>query len=361
MQNTGTIPINDGDPLAPPAPKPARFDSALEGWVLSQHADVLAALREPGLEQIAGERKPGRDQRAQSQVHEEVQADLSRVRTMDWQAEMAVLARQVMSDATVGQPINLVQEVVQPWSIALTVKMSGTGRIRARHLASIAARLSAPLDDRWERSQAESDCFRMGHSLTSRWVAWRRKTAKAELERMFQRQGVSMGKSMFFGLFQTLPHFLAKAWLALLRHPDEMERLRARPDLLPSATEELLRYAGVVHTLFRRANTDVIIEQTKVARGERVILKVASANRDPSKFIEPDRVDVGRRATGQLGLGTGTHACVGAMLVRMAFAAVTPVFLDALPALQSKHPVRWNGDSTVCSPMSIPVVFQRRA
>lgn len=350
MQNQGTIPHHDGDPLAPPAPGPARFDSTLGGWVLSQHADVLAALREARLEQIGGEREAVRDQRAQSQIHDEVQADLSRVKSADWRAEMAVLAHRVMSDATVGQPLNLVQEIVQPWSIALTVKMSGAGPIRARRLASIAARLSAPIDHRRDYSQAEN------------WLAWRRKkAAKAALERLFQSQAVSIGKSMFFGLSQTLPHFLAKAWLALLRHPEEMERLRAERDLLPSATEELLRYAGVVHTLFRRANTDVIIEQTKVARGERVFLKVASANRDPSKFLDPNRLDLGRRAAGQLGLGTGTHACVGAVLVRIAFAAVTPVFLDALPALQNNDPIQWNEDSTVCSPISIPVILRRRA
>jgi cytochrome P450 len=334
----------DGDPLVPPQPTPPCFDPALGSWILSRYADVLAALREPELQQTSGERTAaGRDRRDQSQIHDEVQADLCHAKLADWRTEMAVLAHGVMNRAIIGQPINLVREVVQPWSIALTLKMSGAERVLA-----------------CDRLQTTSVQAPLGPSLSSKRLAWRGKTAGAELERLFRSQALSLGKSMFFGLSQTLPHFLAKAWLALLRHPSEMVRLQAEPDLLPAAAEELLRYAGVVHTLFRQANTDVTIEQIKIGCGERVVLKIASANRDPSRFLEPDRLDVTRRPAGQLGLGTSPHACVGAVLVRMAFAVATPVFLDAFPVLQTGVPVKWTGDSTVCSPVSIPVVLRRK-
>lgn len=128
--------------------------------------------------------------------------------------------------------------------------------------------------------------------------------ASTELEIKLQG-GMPMRTPAFVALSQTLPCFLANAWLALCRHPSELARLRAEPVLMPRAIEELLRYAGLARTLFRLATEDIDLGGIRIAEGERVRLMLASANRDPAQFPDPDRLDFTRRSAGQLALGAG--------------------------------------------------------
>jgi cytochrome P450 len=130
------------------------------------------------------------------------------------------------------------------------------------------------------------------------------------------------------------------------------------PKLMPNAIEELLRYAGVVHTIYRRAGKDLRIGEADIAEGQLAILKLDSANFDPEKFEEPERLNVGRRTAGPLGLGTGLHACVGAVLVRMACSVVMPVFVEAAMVLEPWGGVRWTRDKTLLWPSSVPVRFE---
>jgi cytochrome P450 len=129
---------------------------------------------------------------------------------------------------------------------------------------------------------------------------FRRRLANVTLEKLIKNGTIPRGKSVFLGTSQTLPAFLSNAWLALFRNPDECARLRAEPHLMPKAIDELLRYAGIVHTLFRRATTELDLGWVSIRRGQRVILKLGSANRDPAQFPEPDRLDLSRRITSQV-------------------------------------------------------------
>ena len=111
--------------------------------------------------------------------------------------------------------------------------------------------------------------------------------ATAELERIFEAGPLPMAEPTFVALSQALPHLLASAWLALVRHPDEFARLRACPDLVAGAIEELLRYAGIVRRVFRRATANVDLGGVSIAQGDLVVLMLASANRDPEQFPDP--------------------------------------------------------------------------
>jgi cytochrome P450 len=161
-------------------------------------------------------------------------------------------------------------------------------------------------------------------------------------------------------LTQTLPSFLANAWLALLQNPDQVARLIENPALMPSAAEELLRYAGIVQTLFRHASKDVDISDASIKQGQLVILKIASANYDSARFDKPECLDVNRRFGGHVSLGNGVHACVGSVLVRTACMTTTPIFLSAGPALDKKSAPVWAGDTTLRWPFVVPVVLQRK-
>jgi cytochrome P450 len=164
--------------------------------------------------------------------------------------------------------------------------------------------------------------------------------------------------STFSGTVETLPRLLANAWLALFQHPAEVARLRADPGLMPLAVEELLRYAGIIPRLFRKATTDVEVGSLRLAVGDRVTLMIASANRDPEQFPDPDRVDVSRPATGQLSLGIGRCSCAGARLVRMALSVSIATILGTFEHIGVSDTIRWQDDH-LCWPLSVPVTLQR--
>jgi len=81
---------------------------------------------------------------------------------------------------------------------------------------------------------------------------------------------------------------------------------------MKQAVEELLRHAGLVRVLFRRATEDVTLNGTLIRKGDRVILRIIAANRDPNHFFDANEIYVTRRSTGHFALGAGSHSCVGA-------------------------------------------------
>ena len=310
---------------------------------MSRYADVFAGLRESLLGQTAGKHEAVVDEAAQhARLYAEVQADIERMSTECWRTQMAVVMADLLVKAKRRGRVDLVRDVVQPWSTTMLAVLNGGGPAESEQLMEISGRLFPSGGSRG----------RVGRKL----AALRGKRAQAELERRLESGRLKVGRSMFFGLTQTLPSFLAKAWLALLENPGEMARLAGDSQLLPGAIEELLRYAGVVHTFYRRASRDVQVGETEILAGQLVVLKLDSANFDPQKFERPEWLDVGRRTAGQLGLGTGMHACVGAVLVRMACAVVMPLFLEARVVLEGD--IRWTSDKTLLWPVAVPVGFE---
>ncbi|MBB4360975.1 hypothetical protein GGD65_001997 [Bradyrhizobium sp. CIR18] len=105
--------------------------------------------------------------------------------------------------------------------------------------------------------------------------------------------------------------------LALAIHPDEYRKLHQRPELARNAFEEGLRYDSPVQTFFRTTSRDVEIGGGVIPAHRKVLLFMASANRDPARWERADRFEVERTATGHVGFGAGIHACVGQMIARL--------------------------------------------
>jgi hypothetical protein len=101
-----------------------------------------------------------------------------------------------------------------------------------------------------------------------------------------------------------------------------------------------------------------VVGGVRIPQGAKVALKVMSANFDPARFSEPYRLDVGRKPSGQFGLGAGLHACVGALLVREAFTVLTPIFFASNPVLESGQLITWMGKKTLHWPLAVLVRFQ---
>ena len=159
--------------------------------------------------------------------------------------------------------------------------------------------------------------------------------------------------------FDTTVNLIASGTLALLTHPGEMARLRQDPSLLPAAVEELLRFTNPVnHANDRFTTQDVPVGDVVIPAGEWVLPATSSANRDPARFPDPDRLDLGRDTSGHVAFGHGIHYCVGAPLARMeaevALGALFARFPELLLAIPPEE-LRWRPVSLMNGLDSLPI------
>jgi cytochrome P450 len=153
---------------------------------------------------------------------------------------------------------------------------------------------------------------RPGDDLLSALVA-----AEQSGDRLSEEELVSTCILLLVAGHETTMNLIGNGMLALLRHPDQLERLRADPSLVPNAVEELLRYDGTVQLTGRTAMADVEIDGHHIDSGQICILLLGSANRDPARFADPEQVDVTRSDIKHLAFGAGAHYCLGAPLARV--------------------------------------------
>lgn len=126
----------------------------------------------------------------------------------------------------------------------------------------------------------------------------------------------------------------AGGWWTLFRHPDQLELLRRTPQMLPSAVEELLRYDTPLQLFERWVLDEIEIDGVTIPRGGEVALLFGSANRDPARFRDPDRLDLARVDNPHVSFGAGIHYCLGAPLARVELAASFGALLRRAPRLR---------------------------
>jgi cytochrome P450 len=155
---------------------------------------------------------------------------------------------------------------------------------------------------------------------------------------------------------ETTVNLITNGVLTLLRRPEELDRLRREPGLLPRAVEELLRYEPPVHMRERIPLADIDVAGTTIPEGTSVILALASGSRDPKRFHEPDRFDPTRPDNEHFGFGSGIHLCYGAPLARIeaetALGALLPR-LGTARLVQDPPPYRQN--AMLRGPRHLPI------
>ena len=150
-----------------------------------------------------------------------------------------------------------------------------------------------------------------------------------------------------------IPNFL----VTLFDHPDALARLRAEPELIPGAVEELLRFVplGAGAGFPRYATEDVRVGDVVVRAGEPVVVAIGAANRDALRFTDADTLQVDRPPTQHLGFGHGVHHCLGAALARVELQEALRVLLADLPNLHLAGDIEWKRDLIVRGPVTMPV------
>ncbi|MEU7896473.1 cytochrome P450 [Nonomuraea sp. NPDC049152] len=158
-------------------------------------------------------------------------------------------------------------------------------------------------------------------------------------DRFTDTELVTMVLTLVLAGHETTAHLIGNGTAALLTHPDQLARLRAEPSLMPRAVHELMRWCGPVHgTRLRYAAEDVQLGGTVVKQGEPVMAVIVSANFDPRRFGDPDRLDIARepdsRREVHVGFGHGLHYCLGAALARQEGEVAFSGLLSRFPRLR---------------------------
>jgi cytochrome P450 len=153
---------------------------------------------------------------------------------------------------------------------------------------------------------------------------------------------------------ETTTNLIANAVLALLRHPGERRRLQDDPALIGSAVEEFLRYDSPVQMTDRVVTADCEIAGRPIRKGMIVALLLGAANRDPDRFADPDRLDLGRQDNHHLSFGHGAHFCLGAALARVEAQITISTLLRRFPDLDGERaPREWKRSLVLRGPTSL--------
>jgi cytochrome P450 len=139
---------------------------------------------------------------------------------------------------------------------------------------------------------------------------------------------------LLFAGHETTTNLLANGLLAFMRFHDQWDLLRREPAFIRTAVEELLRYDGPVKATFRVARQDTELGGKTIRAGERMLLILASANRDPARYSDPDRFDIARSPNPHVAFGQGIHVCLGAPLARLEAQEALLALPERLPDLR---------------------------
>jgi len=180
-----------------------------------------------------------------------------------------------------------------------------------------------------------------------------------EGDRLSENELVSMAFLLLLAGHETTVNLIASGMLALLLNPGQLDRLRADPSQLGRAVEELLRYVSPVnHATFRFAAEPVEIGGTRIGAGEVVVVALSSADRDPGRYSDPERLDLGRDSSGHLAFGHGIHYCLGAPLARLeaeiAFSGLLSRFGSMRLAVPAES-LRWRPSTLIHGLETLPV------
>jgi len=181
--------------------------------------------------------------------------------------------------------------------------------------------------------------------------------AEEEGDKLSPEELLSQAIGLLIAGFETTIGLIGNGVRALIRHPDQIEKLRARPELIGKAVQECLRYDGPIVLTVRILHEDAEFGGRMIPRNAMVWAMLASANRDPDKFIDPDRFDIERDASDHVAFGGGPHFCLGHRLAEMEAQAAIGALVRRFRDLRLRsETVEW-GPSLFRVPGRLPVTF----
>lgn len=189
--------------------------------------------------------------------------------------------------------------------------------------------------------------------LISRLVA-----AEADGDKLTEAELVTTCTTLLMAGHETTTNLIGNGLYTLLRHPDQLQLLRSQPELMSTAIEEMLRFESPLQRNPRRMAEDVELGGKRLRRGDYVMQMLGAANRDPARFLDPDRFDIARQPNRHVAFGFGIHFCVGASLARLEAPIAIGAVLRRMPRLcLATEEIRWGRHGLLRGLESLRVVL----
>jgi pimeloyl-[acyl-carrier protein] synthase len=253
-----------------------------------------------------------------------------------------------------GQSFDLVTDLAYPLPVIVIAELLGVPPEDRETFREWSATLAASLDpligpDLMDRAAAARDALL---AYLRRVIAERRARPRADLisalvaveergDSLSEPELVVMCNLLLVAGHETTVNLIGNGTLALLRHPDELDRLRSVPELIGSAIEELVRFDSPVQMTGRIVTDDLDLGGQSIRAGDWVLPLLGAANHDPAQFAQPEQLDLTRNPNPHLGFGRGIHFCLGAPLARVEAQVAIGTLVQRVPTLRlAGEPVR---------------------
>lgn len=192
------------------------------------------------------------------------------------------------------------------------------------------------------------------HMLKEGGLGWMVHEA-ADREGMPAEQAAMLVRALLQAGLDTTINSLAATLYCVAHFPDQWALLRADPGLAKNAFEEAIRFESPVQTFFRTATTNTSVDGANVNEGDKILMFLGAANRDPRHWKDPDRYDIARKATGHVGFGTGIHACVGQLLAKLEADVLLTTLAEKVREIRLAGPVKRKYNNTLRSLALLPL------
>ncbi|AUX23775.1 cytochrome P450 [Sorangium cellulosum] len=364
-------------------------------WLLSRHADVAAALKDPRLGKdpyrvLSREERAAQvpwmpwflrpltqnmldqDPPSHTRLRGLVQQAFTPQRIEDLRPRVEARCAELLAAARRRGAMDVVEDFALPVPLWVICELLGVPEADRRRFRAWTSRLTAIVGTRdmvlalphlwalmrYVRSLAKQRRGAHGDDLITALLG-----AEEAGARLSEDELLAMIFLLLVAGHETTVNLIANGTLALLDHPEALERLRAEPALIKPAVEELLRFTSPVDTATERYTTEeYAVSGHVIPRGQRVLALLASANHDERVFAEPEQLKLDREPNRHLALGVGIHYCLGAPLARLEAQAAFSALVRELPDLRLAAPreaVRWKRSTILRSLEALPVEIPR--
>ncbi|PKB71348.1 MAG: hypothetical protein BZY87_05700 [SAR202 cluster bacterium Io17-Chloro-G6] len=348
---------------------PVHWNEGAQVWVLTRYQDVLDAFRDPRLSSVsisaifpeAGdvEGVEGLKQTFLDMMITSDPPDHTRLRSLANKAftprvlegirsQIQIEADRLLDDVQEQGAMEVISELAYPLPATVISEILGVADGDRERFKEWSNDLAAFAGSIHEAEENIGPAIRSVAELTEflrETVAARRAEPKDDLLSalvMAEDQGESFSEDelysmcvlLIFAGHVTTTNLIGNGILALLQNPSQLERLRHEPSLVESAVEEIIRYNSPVQAISRVAREHLQIGDKQIAKGDRLSLALGGANRDPTRFSNPDRFDIERSEGRHMGFGFGIHFCLGAALARMEGQSAIGAVARRLPELR---------------------------
>ncbi len=374
------------------AEDPVHWDPYLHAWIVTRYADVIQVLhrfvadRTPTPAQLDAIGLPELGPVAQVMVRQMLFMDApahTRIRGLAAHAftprRVAVLRSHIQEimdgllDAAIPRGrMDVIGDIAEPLPAIVTAEMLGVPTEDHPKLKAWSADFAEILGNFQHNPDRAGRVLRSTEAMCAYFkarIAEQRTTpreglihafmtAEVDGDRFTEEEIVANCVVTMVGGQETTTNLIGNGVLSLLRHPDELRRLRADLSLIPSAVEELLRYESPSQHTARLAPDDVVIGGRAIRKRQAVIAVMGAANRDPERFPDPDRLDVTRADNRHVAFGWAAHFCFGAPLARIEGQVVLETMLRRLPEVQLEPgPLVWRQNLGLRGLTALPVAF----